>query len=175
MAYTINQLDETYPDGSVHKVYVLDDDLKGIKRALKETFPNITAAVTASHTELNYLDGVTGPIQAQLDALSSRINDVTARGTIYAGRIALNGSGTQLPAGWSSVRDATGVYTVTHTTMSNHTVDLIIDASSTTDYWKYNAFAGSLQTSSFGVNVVDVTSGAAADAGFYFHLHSAPN
>lgn len=47
-----------------------DDHLRLIKSTVKATFPNITGAVTATHTELNYVDGVTSNIQAQLDAKS---------------------------------------------------------------------------------------------------------
>lgn len=45
-----------------------DDHLRLIKAALKATFPNITGAVTPTHTELNYVDGVTSAIQTQLNA-----------------------------------------------------------------------------------------------------------
>lgn len=34
-----------------------DDHLRGIKNVLLNTFPNVTGAVTSSHTELNLLDG----------------------------------------------------------------------------------------------------------------------
>lgn len=172
MALYLHQLDETYPDGSVHKVYVLDDDLKSIKTALKDTFANITGAVTVTHTELNYMTGLTGNIQQQFDTHNARISTLQGQGAIYAGRISVAGAGTQLPSGWSSARTETGVYSVTFPAKTNIIVDLIIDASSTTNYWKYNAFVGSLGSASFGVNVVDVTTGAAANAGFYFHLHA---
>ena len=42
--------------------------LRLIKAATKATFPNVTGAVTPTHTELNYVDGVTSAIQTQLDA-----------------------------------------------------------------------------------------------------------
>ena len=43
-----------------------DDHIRGIKNVLKLTFPNIDAAVNATPTELNYVDGVTSAIQTQL-------------------------------------------------------------------------------------------------------------
>ena len=43
-----------------------DDHIRGIKTTLKNTFPNINAAVTATDEELNYVDGVTSNIQTQL-------------------------------------------------------------------------------------------------------------
>lgn len=39
-----------------------------VKRAAKQSFPNVKGPVTADHTELSYVDGVTSPIQTQLDA-----------------------------------------------------------------------------------------------------------
>ena len=44
-----------------------DDHIRGIKTTLKNTFPNINAAVTATDEELNYVDGVTSAIQTQID------------------------------------------------------------------------------------------------------------
>lgn len=43
-----------------------DDHLRGIKTAVKASFPNVAGAVSATDVELNYCDGVTGPIQDQL-------------------------------------------------------------------------------------------------------------
>jgi len=48
-----------------------DDHLRGIKHAVKTTFPNVTGAVTPTHTELNYVDGVTSSIQTQLNTLDT--------------------------------------------------------------------------------------------------------
>lgn len=61
-----------------------DDHIRLLKSTLKATFPNVSGAVTADHTELNKLDGltastaqlnyvtgVTSAIQTQLDNLSS--------------------------------------------------------------------------------------------------------
>lgn len=45
-----------------------DDHLRLLKSTLKTTFPNVSGAVTPTHTELNYVDGVTSAIQTQLDA-----------------------------------------------------------------------------------------------------------
>src|SRR5574340_1042978 len=44
-----------------------DDHLRLLKSTVKATFPNISGAVTPTHTELNHVDGVTSPIQAQID------------------------------------------------------------------------------------------------------------
>ena len=45
-----------------------DDHLRFVKAKILETFPSVTGAVTPTHTELNYVDGVTSAIQEQLDA-----------------------------------------------------------------------------------------------------------
>ena len=44
-----------------------DDHFRLIKSTVKTTFPNISGAVTPTHTELNYVDGVTSAIQPQID------------------------------------------------------------------------------------------------------------
>lgn len=45
-----------------------DDHIRLLKGTLKSTFPNVAGAVTADHTELSYVDGVTSSIQTQLNA-----------------------------------------------------------------------------------------------------------
>jgi len=45
-----------------------DDHIRGIKTTLKNTFPNVTGAITPTQTELNYVDGVTSNIQTQLNS-----------------------------------------------------------------------------------------------------------
>ena len=69
-----------------------DDHIRGIKNVLKTTFPSIDGAITATDTELNYVDGVTSAIQTQLDAKVSNAThtgDVTGSGalTIAAGAV----------------------------------------------------------------------------------------
>lgn len=44
-----------------------DDHIRNMKAALLATFPNVAGAVTPTHTELNYVDGVTSAIQTQLN------------------------------------------------------------------------------------------------------------
>ena len=63
-----------------------DDHLRLIKATILATFPNVTGALTATHTELNYVDGVTSAIQTQLDALTSVAqNTQNADYTLVAG------------------------------------------------------------------------------------------
>ena len=68
-----------------------DDHLRLIKATLLNTFPNVTGAMTASHTELNNLDGVTGKTGSGNLVLSA---SPTFSGTITG----LAGSGASLTA-----------------------------------------------------------------------------
>lgn len=61
-------IDTNYPDGTTETVSLLDNYMRSRWEKLLVTFPNIGGVVTASHTELNYVDGVTSAIQTQLDA-----------------------------------------------------------------------------------------------------------
>jgi hypothetical protein len=45
-----------------------DDHIRLVKLTLVNSFPAVAGAVTASHTELNYVDGVTSNIQTQIDS-----------------------------------------------------------------------------------------------------------
>ncbi len=47
-----------------------DDHIRMVKSSVKATFPNITGAITPTHTELNYVDGVTSALQTQMDTKS---------------------------------------------------------------------------------------------------------
>lgn len=58
-----------------------DDHLRFVKAKILETFPSVTGAVTPTHTELNFVDGVTSAIQAQLDA-KAPIASPTFTGTV---------------------------------------------------------------------------------------------
>lgn|SRR5574343_57304 len=62
----ISDLNASYPESGSAKSQG-DDHLRLVKATIKATWPAITGAVTASHTELGYVYGVTGPLQAQLN------------------------------------------------------------------------------------------------------------
>src|SRR5512139_1463896 len=72
----ISDLDATYPaeaeTGTLHEG---NDHIRNIKKAIKNTFPNVTSAVTASAVELNFLDGVSSNIQTQINAKSDATHD----------------------------------------------------------------------------------------------------
>lgn len=71
----INGLDAANPTASDGKNQG-DDHLRLLKSTVKATFPNVAGAVTPTHTELNYVAGVTSAIQTQLNAKG----DVTQTG-----------------------------------------------------------------------------------------------
>ena len=71
----ISQLDATLPTATDPKSEG-DNQLRLIKTVLKTQFPNFgTAAMTASHTELNYMVGVTSAVQTQLNARALKAGD----------------------------------------------------------------------------------------------------
>lgn len=78
----ISELSASNPSGSAPKSEG-DNHIRLIKSVLQSTFPAISGAVSASHIELNYVDGVTSAIQTQLDA-KAPINNVAHTGTFTA-------------------------------------------------------------------------------------------
>jgi hypothetical protein len=59
-----SDLNAAYP-GAADDPVEGDDHLRNIKTVLKTTFPNVSGAVTPTHTQLNYVAGVTSAIQTQ--------------------------------------------------------------------------------------------------------------
>lgn len=72
-----------------------DDHLRLIKSTVKATFPNVSNAVTPTHTELNYVDGVTSAIQTQLDA-KAPLSSPTLTGTPSAPTADVGTTGAQI-------------------------------------------------------------------------------
>ena len=64
----IHQLNPSNPVGSEDPKGQGDDHIRMMKDCILNTLPNIEGAVNASHTELNYVVGVTSAIQTQLNA-----------------------------------------------------------------------------------------------------------
>lgn len=81
----ISGLNASNPIHATDQVSEGDDHLRLIKSTLLATFPSITGAVTATHTELNYLDGVTGVSGTGNLALTA---SPTFTGTLTAAAIA---------------------------------------------------------------------------------------
>lgn len=66
-ALYVGNFDTTKPAGSDSRKEA-DDNMRQMKTAEKNSFPNITGAMIATHAELNRVVGVTSNIQTQLDA-----------------------------------------------------------------------------------------------------------
>ena len=93
----IDDLVDTNPT-STDSVSEGDNHIRGIKTTLKNTFPNVTGAITPTETELNYVDGVTSAIQTQLDAKQASATATQKTSSTGA---------TILPVGTTAQRDVT--------------------------------------------------------------------
>jgi hypothetical protein len=74
-----------------------DDHIRLVKQTLVNSFPAVSGAVTASHTELNHTDGVTSNIQTQLNAKAATghghaISDTTGLQAALDAKAALAGA-----------------------------------------------------------------------------------
>lgn len=89
-----------------------DNHIRLIKSVLKNTFPNLSAAMTADAAELNKLDGVTATTAelnklAGLNATTAELNRLVGltqnvNAIVPAGVIAMwSGSAASIPAGWA--------------------------------------------------------------------------
>ena len=119
----IDDLDPTNPPAT-DPLSQVDDHLKLIKTAVKQSFPNITGAMTATHTVLNGMD-------SRVTALES--GDATA--------IKNNAGAPQLTSGITSgeVRDVIGVGTAQSPQFAGISLgsDWSIEISGTSLYFSY--------------------------------------
>jgi hypothetical protein len=81
----INGLVATNPTAT-DTVAQADDHIRLIKAAIKATLPNITGAMTASHTELNTLDGITATTAElnKLDGFTGSVSDLNYAAALNA-------------------------------------------------------------------------------------------
>lgn len=87
----ISDLNEAWPLGSDLKS-TLDNHHRLTKAAIKTTFPNVTGAVTPTHTELNYVDGVTSAIQTQIDAKFDKAGGAITGDATIGGTLGVTGA-----------------------------------------------------------------------------------
>ena len=87
--------DTTKPTGSDPKSEG-DDNLRHIKKVLKDTFPYITGAITPTDAQINYLSGVTSSVQTQINAKADKTAVYGAIGTYVMAKApsAVNGGAT---------------------------------------------------------------------------------
>jgi hypothetical protein len=89
VATYISGLNASNPVNATDGVNAGDDHLRLIKSTLLNSFPNITGAMNASHTELNHLVGITGKTGTGNVVLSA---SPTLTGTILAAAITASGT-----------------------------------------------------------------------------------
>lgn len=127
----ISDLNPLWPLGALpDKKSEGDNHLRNIKLGIKNTFSNVTGAVTATHVEINYLSGVTSNVQVQLNAKAPTASPTftgtvvlpaaTSIGTVTAAEILalsgvssaiqtqLNGKGAITGQTWTGTHDFTG-------------------------------------------------------------------
>lgn len=162
----ISGLNASNPVGATDPKSQGDDHLRLIKTTLLNTLPNLTGAMTASHTELNNLDGVTGKTGTGNVVLSASptltgtlaADAITASGVISgdgSGLTALNASslasGTVADARLSSnvpLIDAENVFTASVNRFASSVVNVQLqDIGSGTDegIWAIRASPATLQ------------------------------
>ena len=101
----INSLNASNP-ASTDGLAQADDHIRLLKSTIKASLPNVTGAITSTHTELNVLDGVTASTTEinKLDGLTAttaQLNSLAAGGAIPAGGIIMwSGSVGSIPSGW---------------------------------------------------------------------------
>tara|TARA_B110000879_G_scaffold55022_1_gene77743 strand:+ start:64 stop:804 length:741 start_codon:yes stop_codon:yes gene_type:complete len=101
----INSLNASNP-ASTDGLAQADDHIRLLKSTIKSTLPNVTGAITPTHTELNVLDGVTASTSEinKLDGLTAttlQLNALAATGGIPSGGIIMwSGSVGSIPTGW---------------------------------------------------------------------------
>ena len=83
-----------------------DDHIRLLKATIKATLPNVTGAITSTHTELNVLDGVTASTSEinKLDGLTAttaQMNTLAGGAAVPTGGIIMwSGSVASIPSGW---------------------------------------------------------------------------
>ena len=96
-----------------------DDHLRGLKTTLKNTFPNVTGAINATETELNYVDGVTSAIQTQLNATAKLDTDQSWTGSQRGTTVVDNDGSFDMNGGNNFKCTPTGAITLTFTNITN--------------------------------------------------------
>lgn len=92
----ISGLNASNPVHATDQVSQGDDHIRLVKSTLLATFPNITGAMTASHLELNYLDGLTGVtgsgnlVASASPTLTGTLTAAAIEATTYDGIAAAN-------------------------------------------------------------------------------------
>jgi len=102
----IDSLNTSNP-GATDSVAQGDDHIRLVKSTIKNTFPNITGAMTATHTELNLLDGCTANT-AELNYV-----DIATLGTVEASKAVTADSNKDI----TGIRNLTVTGTITNSSI----------------------------------------------------------
>ena len=102
----IDSLNTSNP-GATDSVAQGDDHIRLVKSTIKNTFPNVTGAMTATHTELNLLDGCT--------ANTTELNyvDIATLGTVEASKAVTADSNKDI----TGIRNLTVTGTITNSSI----------------------------------------------------------
>lgn len=84
-----------------------DNQIRLVKTVVKTTMPNITGAITATHTQLNHMVGVTAPVQTQIDTKAAKAGDTYTGAHNFTGATPTFATAS---AGDSSTKPATTAY-----------------------------------------------------------------
>ncbi|MGE8453307.1 MAG: hypothetical protein ACN6OP_22400, partial [Pseudomonadales bacterium] len=82
------QLNTAWPQ-AVDMVSEGDDHIRVVKTVLKTTFPNVAGAINATDVQINYLVGVTGPIQNQIDGKGAITGQAWSGAHVFSGSVAV--------------------------------------------------------------------------------------
>jgi len=102
----IDSLNTSNP-GATDSVAQGDDHIRLVKSTIKNTFPNVTGAMTATHTELNLLDGCTANT-AELNYV-----DIATLGTVEASKAVTADSNKDI----TGIRNLTVTGTITNSSI----------------------------------------------------------
>lgn len=156
----IDDLIETNPVSSTDEARFSADHLRNIKKALLNTFPNISDAVTANHTQLSYVD-ITSPLQAQIDSKLAASSYTAA--DVLAKLITVDGIDSELDA--DRLDGQQGSYYATAASVAAISVPTKVTAT-----FADPTFGGTGSTTHGQVSAPDVVSGylkcTATDAGY---------
>lgn len=88
IATYINQLNTAWPLAA-DLISEGDDVLRLIKTTIRNTFPNVAGAVSASHIELSYVAGVTSGIQGQINGKGAITGQTWSGAHVFGGTVTL--------------------------------------------------------------------------------------
>lgn len=82
------QLNTAWPQ-ALDMVSEGDDHIRLTKTVLKTTFPNVAGAISATDVQINYLVGVTGSIQSQIDGKGAISGQTWTGAHVFSGSVAV--------------------------------------------------------------------------------------